>query len=595
MSFPITPSLKTSVKSPAKKVGFFERSELTRTLWAFRREFLIVGILSFLANLLMLSPTIYMLQVFDRVLSSGSELTLVAVSLITLFLFAIMAVAEWLRGRVLVRAGMDFDAQLSTRVFNSSFEASLEQSALSNTSRALGDLIQIRQFLTGQGIFALFDAPWAPIYIAVTFFLHPFLGVLSLVFAVVQAALAWFGHRHTVAPAEASVQAASESTAYLQSKLRNAEVLQSMGMIGNLRERWEKKYQVATNKNSFALGVTHRVMAWSKFIRYSQQSLSLGAGALLVINGELSPGAMIASNVLMGRALAPIDQLVGTWRSFITSHAAFLRLEKLLDQYPERDPALSRVAPAGHVALRNVVATAPGRTTPILKGVSFDIPAGTVVVVLGPSGSGKSTMARTIVGIWPDVSGEVLLNGLPIAGWDRVELGRHLGYLPQDVELFEGTIAENIARLGDVDAEKVIAAARSAGLHEMILRFPKGYDTPIGEAGGMLSGGQRQRIGLARAIYGDPVLVVLDEPNANLDDVGEAALTKTVLELKAKGKTVFLITHRQGAIAAADHLMILQDGQLVANGSRDAVIAAWQQAQQQARQQVQQQVQPQAQ
>ena len=384
---------------PMKKSRFFERSELTRTLWAFRREFLIVGGLSFLANLLMLSPTIYMLQVFDRVLSSGSELTLVAVSLITLFLFAVMALAEWLRGRVLVRAGMDFDAQLSTRVFNSSFEASLEQSAVNNTSRALGDLIQIRQFLTGQGIFALFDAPWAPIYIAVTFFLHPFLGVLSLIFAVVQAALAWFGHRHTVAPAEAAVLASSESTAYLQSKLRNAEVLQSMGMIGNLRERWEKKYQVATGKNSFATGVSHRVMAWSKFIRYSQQSLSLGAGALLVINGELSPGAMIAANVLMGRALAPIDQLVGTWRSFITSHAAFLRLEKLLDQYPERDPALSRVAPAGNVTLRNVVATAAGRTSPILKGISFDMPAGNVVVVLGPSGSGKSTLARTIVGI----------------------------------------------------------------------------------------------------------------------------------------------------------------------------------------------------
>jgi ATP-binding cassette subfamily C exporter for protease/lipase len=574
MSFPI--------KNPTKQPGFFERSELTRTLWAFRREFLIVGGLSFLANLLMLSPTIYMLQVFDRVLSSGSELTLIAVSLITLFLFAIMGMAEWLRTRVLVRAGMDFDAQLSTRVFNSSFEASLEQSAINNTSRTLGDLIQIRQFLTGQGIFALFDAPWAPIYIAVTFFLHPFLGILSLVFMVVQAALAWFGHRHTVAPAEAAVLASSESTAYLQSKLRNAEVLQSMGMIGNLRARWEKKYQVATGKNSFATGVTHRVMAWSKFIRYSQQSLSLGAGALLVINGELSPGAMIAANVLMGRALAPIDQLVGTWRSFITSHAAFLRLEKLLDQYPERDPALSRVAPEGNVTLRNVVATAAGRTSPILKGISFDMPAGNVVVVLGPSGSGKSTLARTIVGIWPDVSGEVLLNGLPIAGWDRVELGRHLGYLPQDIELFEGTIAENIARLGDVDAQKVIAAARSAGLHEMILRFPKGYDTPIGEAGGMLSGGQRQRIGLARAIYGDPALVVLDEPNANLDDVGEAALTQTVLELKAKGKTVFLITHRQGAIAAADHLMILQDGQLVANGPRDAVIAALQRAQQQA-------------
>ncbi|MEN9372952.1 MAG: hypothetical protein RIR79_504 [Pseudomonadota bacterium] len=561
---------------PLQNTRFFQRSELTTTLWAFRREFLIVGALSFLTNLLMLSPTIYMLQVFDRVLSSGSELTLIAVSLITLFLFAIMAFAEWLRSRVLVRAGMDFDAQLSTRVFNSSFEASLEQSA-TNPSRSLGDLIQIRQFLTGNGIFALFDAPWAPIYIAVTFFLHPWLGILSMIFAVVQAALAWFGHRHTVAPSEAAIQASSEANAYLQSKLRNSEVLQSMGMIGNLRQRWEQKYQLSTSKNSFAVGVTHRVMAWSKFIRYSQQSLSLGAGALLVINGEISPGAMIAANVLMGRALAPIDQLVGTWRGFITSHAAFKRLEILLDQYPARDPALSRTTPTGNVTLRNVVASAAGRASPILKGISFDIAAGSVVVVLGPSGSGKSTLARTIVGIWPNVSGEVLLNGLPIAGWDRVELGRHLGYLPQDVELFEGTIAENIARLGEINPDQVIAAARSAGLHDMILRFPKGYDTPIGEAGGLLSGGQRQRVGLARAIYGNPVLVVLDEPNANLDDVGETALTQTVLELKAQGKTVFLITHRQAAISAADYLMILQDGQLIANGEKNAVIAALQQ------------------
>ena len=556
-----------------KKSDFFNRSELTATLWAFRQEFLIVGVLSFLTNLLMLSPTIYMLQVYDRVLTSMSELTLLAVSLITLFLFGVIAFSEWLRSRVLVRAGMRFDEQLSTRVFNASFESYLGQSSV-NPSRAFSDLIQIRQFLTGTGIFALFDAPWAPIYIAVTFFLHPWLGVLSLIFAIVQAALAWFGHRHTVAPAEEAALAAGETTTYLQSKLRNAEVLESMGMIGNLRRRWDEKHLTWMGKNASAQGLTHRVMAWSKFIRYAQQSLSLGAGALLVIDGQLSPGAMIAANVLMGRALAPIDQLVGTWRGFVSCRTSFERLEKLLTEFPERDPALTRVAPAGDITLRGVVASASGRATPILKNISFNVAKGTVVAILGPSGSGKSTLARVMVGIWPEVTGDVLLSGLPIQSWNRIELGPHLGYLPQDVELFEGTIAENIARLGELDATKVIQAARSAGMHEMILRFPKGYDMPIGEAGGLLSGGQRQRIGLARAIYGDPTLIVLDEPNANLDEAGEAALLQTVRELKAKGKTVFLITHRPGAVAVADQLMILRDGEIVANGPKDAVIAA---------------------
>jgi ATP-binding cassette subfamily C exporter for protease/lipase len=555
------------------KPEFFKRSELTATLWAFRREFLIVGVLSFLSNLLMLAPTIYMLQIFDRVLVSQNELTLVAVSLITLFLFGVMACSEWLRSRVLVRAGMRFDEQLSTRVFNASFDSYLNQASAS-PSRAFGDLIQIRQFLTGNGIFALFDAPWAPIYIAVTFFLHPWLGILSLVFAVIQAALAWFGHRHTVAPSEAANMASGETTSYLQSKLRNAEVLESMGMIGNLQKRWNSQYLAWMNKNTDAKGLTHRVTAWSKFIRYSQQSLSLGAGALLVIDGQLSPGAMIAANVLMGRALAPIDQLVGTWQGFLACRSAFTRLEALLAQYPERDPALTRVGPTGEITLRGVFASAEGRTTPILKNVSFAVTPGTVVVVLGPSGSGKSTLARVMVGIWPDVNGEVLLDGLPIASWNRMDLGPHLGYLPQDVELFEGTIAENIARLGEVDSEKVIEAARSAGMHEMILRFPKGYDTSIGEAGNLLSGGQRQRIGLARAIYGEPALIVLDEPNANLDDAGEAALLKTVRELKTKGKTVFLITHRPGAVAVADRLMVLRDGEIFADGPKDAVLTA---------------------
>ncbi|HXD41641.1 MAG TPA: type I secretion system permease/ATPase [Ramlibacter sp.] len=555
------------------KSGFFRRSELTGALWAFRFEFMVVGLFSMIINVMMLAPTIYMLQLFDRVMASRSELTLLAVSLITLFLFGVMAISEWTRSRILVRAGLRFDAHLGTRVFNASFESSLSQSTVSPT-RAFSDLITLRQFITGSGVFAFFDAPWAPIYIGVTFFLHPLLGWLSLVFAVIQAALAWFGHRHAVRPAQIAAQAGSDVNVYLQSKLRNAEVIESMGMLGSLRKRWRVWQNEYLSQSANSHHASGRVMAWSKFIRYTQQSLALAAGAVLVINGEMSPGAMIATNVLMSRALAPIDQLVGVWNSFSGAKAAFSRLEQLLAEYPESDPNLSRVAPQGEVTLRQVVADAPGRATPILKEVGFTTAPGTVTIIVGPSGSGKSTLARVMMGIWPDVSGEVLLDGLPIQGWDRMELGPHLGYLPQDIELFEGSIGENIARFGELDSEKVIEAARCAGLHEMILRFPKGYDTPIGEAGNLLSGGQRQRIGLARAVYGDPAVLVLDEPNSNLDDAGETALIKTVLQLKAKGKTVFLITHRPSAVAVADRILILQDGRIVADGPRDAVLAS---------------------
>ena len=561
-----------------KTPGFFQRSELTQALWTFRREFLVVGVFSMVANVLMLSPTLYMLQVYDRVMVSRSELTLLAMSLITLFLFCVMAFAEWMRSRVLVRSGVRLDAMLGTRVFNASFEANLAPSGVS-PARAFGDLIQIRQFLTGNGILAFFDTPWTPVYMAVLFILHPMLGWLALFFAAVQGALAWFGHRSTVAPAEEASRASGEASMYLQGKLRNAEVLEPMGMVHNLRPRWAQRHDQAQLLQGRAQALTHRITAWSKFIRYAQQSLALGAGALLVIDGQLSPGGMIAANVLMTRALAPIDMLVGTWRGFIGARGAFGRLEALLAAHPERDPALSRVAPQGAITLREVVAVAPGRAEPILKGVNLAVAPGTVTVVLGPSGSGKSTLARCMVGIWPGVSGEVLLDGLPISGWDRNELGPYLGYLPQDIELFEGSIAENIARFGEVSSEKVIAAARSAGLHEMILRFPKGYDTPIGEAGNLLSGGQRQRIGLARAVYGDPVLVVLDEPNANLDDVGEAALVRTVQELKAKGRTVFLITHRPGIVAVADRLLILRNGMVQTEGPRDEVLASMRAAQ----------------
>lgn len=562
-----------------KTSGFFERSELTRALWAFRREFYVVGVFSMVANVLLLAPTLYMLQVFDRVLISHSELTLLVVSLITLFLFLVGAFSEWMRSRVLVRAGMRLDEVLSTRVFNASFELNLKQLG-SGTAKAFNDLVQVRQFLTGNGIFALFDAPWALVYLTVVFFLHPVLGYLALVFAAVQLALVWFGHRKTVAPAERASAAASEEAQSLQGKLKQLETLEPMGMVHNLGRVWQARHSNVQQLQGSSQALANKLMAWSKFLRYSQQSLALGCGALLVIDGQLSAGAMIAANILMTRTLTPIDMLVGTWRNFVTSRAAFRRLENLLEAHPERDEALTRMPPSGALSLRNLVAVAPGREQPILKNISFEVPQGSVVVVLGPSGSGKSTLARCMIGIWPHMSGEVLLDERPITGWSRDELGPYLGYLPQDIELFEGSIAENIARFGQVDSTQVIEAARSAGLHDMILRFPKGYDTSIGEAGGLLSGGQRQRIGLARALYGKPQLVVLDEPNANLDDVGEAALVQAVQILKRQGSTVVLVTHRPGILAAADRVVILNNGVLQADGPRDAVVASLREAQQ---------------
>ena len=559
----------------------FNRNELTRTLWDFRYEFMVAGLFSMIANLLMLAPTLYMLQVYDRVLVSQSTGTLLVVSLITLFLLGVLTFSEWARSKLLVRSGVRMDQLLSRKLFHASYEAHLNP-AVSNPSRAFTDLTELRQFLTGNGIFAFFDAPWAPIYIAVLFMLHPWLGVMALFFAGVQSVLAWWGSQATK-PAQANAsKSQQEVTGYLQSKFRNSEVIESMGMVGHLYRRWAERNANAMGANLHAQDVVGRVTALSKFVRYTQQSLALGGGALLVIYGELSPGAMIAANVLMTRALAPIDLMVGTWAGFLNAREAFNRLSDLLEAHPLRDVPPLGIVPKGDVVVQDVVASAPGRDTPILQGVSAIMPKGSVTVVLGASGSGKSTFARVLLGIWPHSAGQVLLDGQAIGKWNRTELGPHIGYLPQGIELFDGTIAENIARSGTVASDKVIEAAEAAGLHSMILRFPKGYDTPMGEAGGLLSGGQRQRIGLARAMYGMPSVVVLDEPNANLDDEGENALVRAVQGLKAQGKTVVLISHRPGIVSVADRLLILQNGMVQASGPRDGVLAALKKQQEEA-------------
>jgi ATP-binding cassette subfamily C exporter for protease/lipase len=557
------------MKTPA----FFQRSELTATLWSFRREFFVVGLFSLVANLLMLSPTLYMLQVYDRVMVSQSELTLLALSLITLFLFAAMAFAEWARSNLLVRAGVRLDERLNARIFNASFEAALNQAGR-NPTQGFSDLVNIRQFLTGNGIFAFFDAPWSPIYLLVIFMMHPLLGWLATLFAGILAGLAYLMHRLTLESTSSVIQTGTQVNTYVHAKLRNAEVIEAFGMLGNLRRRWLNRQSQHLQVASTSQEINQRLQSLSKFVRYSQQSMMLGAGALLVVHGELTTGGMIAANVLMSRALAPIDLMAATWKSFITARAAFESLEALLRANPERGTRAVHAAPQGHVQIENLVASVAGREQPILRGLNADFPAGEIVGIVGPSGSGKSTLARALVGIWPDRQGRVLFDGEPIEGWDRSELGPHIGYLPQDIEMLEGSIAENIARFGTVDPEKVIAAAQRTGIHEMILRFPNGYDTEMSVAGNMLSGGQRQRIGLARALYDDPAIVVLDEPNANLDDAGEAGLVEALRYLKAQGKTVFLITHRMNIIGAVDRILVLVDGQIRIYGPRAEVLAA---------------------
>lgn len=551
--------------------GFFSRSEITLALRSLQREWVVIAIFSMVANVLMLAPTLYMLQIYDRVLVSRSELTLLAVSLLILFLFAAMAFAEWARSRLLVRTGVRLNRLLGQRIFTAGFARGV-RSGDGNPAQPFSDLTEVRQFLTGPSVIAFFDLPWTPIYIGVLLMLHPLLGAVAVVFALIQAALAWLGHHRTVAPSEAVAQAQAKAHGYLKGKLRNAEAIEAMGMLQHLHHRWALLHASYAELHAKAQGLTHRVTAWSKAVRYAQQSLSLAMGALLVIDGQLSAGAMIAASVLMTRALAPIDQLVSAWRGFVGARAAFLRLENLLAEQPPLPVVSHSARLKGDIQLRDLHATAPGRSAPILQSVSLHATPGTLTVVLGPSGSGKSTLARVLVGAWPACSGDLLIDGQPIAAWSQETLGPQVGYLPQDTALFSGSIAENIARFSTLDSRKVIAAAQCAGLHEMVLRFPKGYDTPIGDAGRLLSGGQRQRIGLARALYGDPEFLVLDEPNAHLDDVGEAALLEAIRQLKDLGKTIVMVTHRAGVLALADQVVVLREGQIQVQGPRDHVL-----------------------
>jgi ATP-binding cassette subfamily C exporter for protease/lipase len=542
---------------------------LSQSLLTFRGEFLWVGVFSLVANLLTLSPTLYMLQVFDRVMLSQSELTLVSLTMIITIFIAVMAFAEWVRSRTLVRAGVRLDEQLNTRIFLANFQANLEQ-ARSDDANTFAGLTRLRQFLTGNGIIALFDLPWTLIYLAVLFAMHPLLGWFGILFSLLLGAHALLTHNLTSRQLADATKAESKTIAYLTGKLRNAEIVDALGMLGNLKRRWLMLHTAQVQAQWLSQDRAGIAAASSKFLQYSQQSLILALGAWLAIRGELSAGAMVASNVLMGNALRPIGILVATWKEFIQARQAYEDIGALLDKYPEKKSSGEDVDKiTGQITLRQLSAYAAQRERPILDRIDLRIEAGEVIGIVGPSGAGKSTLARCLIGIWPRTSGQLLLDDIDIRHWSRDAIGPRIGYLPQDIELFDGSVAENICRFGTVDSTAIIEAAKRADIHDMILRLPMGYDTPVGQAGKLLSGGQRQRLALARAIYGWPDLIVLDEPNANLDEAGEIALAAVIRQLRSDDKTVLMVLHQPNLLSLADRVLVMAEGRVARFGRLD--------------------------
>lgn len=549
------------------------RSELCEALISLKPFLQRAVFFSFFINFLALAPTVYMLEVYGRVVNSRNGMTLAMLTLLVLGAYVLMEICEWVRRQIGHEAALRFDATVGERIFDSVFEANLKRIP-GATSQAMNDLRTLREAISGTAIMALIDAPLSLIFLVALYLIDPIMGHVAVLGALLQTLLAWLTERNTQPPLAAANRAAISAQNYANGTLKNAQVIEAMGMLGNIHRRWMKRQSEFLALQAQASDKAGGYAALSKFVQLVFSSLILGIASWLTIEGELNSEMMIVAWILGGKAIGPVGQLIGQWKQVINGRDAFGRLDKLLAAIPAKPAGMPLPPPNGALTVENAMAAAPGSQTPIVRGVSFALKPGQALAVIGPSASGKSTLARLLVGVWPTTVGKVRLDGVDIFPWNKAELGPHIGYLPQGVELFDGTLAENIARFGDVDMDKVRAAAQAVGVHELIEGFPEGYDTRIGDEGCFLSGGQRQRVGLARAIYGNPRFVVLDEPNSSLDDAGEQALAKTLLALKAGGTTLIVITHRTSVLAAVDCLLVLRDGQVAAFGPRDEVLAA---------------------
>ena len=549
------------------------KSDLQKALGLCRKSFATAGFFSLFINFLMIIPALYMLQLYDRVITSGSQSTLLMLTLIMVLLLITMGLLEWVRGQILIRVGARLELLLNERLFALTFKRSLLTGGKAG-SEPLDDLTGLRTFLTTNGLFAFFDAPWMPIYIAVMFMFHEWFGWMAVGTAIILITIAFATEKLTNKDIADANNLAVSGRGLVNRNLRNAEVVASMGMLKAIRSNWQKSANKVLHLQARASSYSGMLTAISKTVRIMSQSLVLGAGAYLVIMQEITPGLMIAGSILLGRALAPLDLMVGSWKGFVSARGMYSRLNKLLLELPKEKESMSLPPPEGKITVDKLMVGAPGSGTPILSGIDFSLEAGETLGIIGPSAAGKSVLARALLGIWPTLNGRVRLDGVDVFIWDREELGPHIGYLPQDIELFEGTVAENISRFSLVDSAKVVAAAKLTDVHEMILKLPQGYDTVIGATGGVLSGGQRQRVGLARAVYDNPRLVLLDEPNSNLDELGEMALQNALDALKEKNTTVIVISHRPGILNELDKILLMRNGQMVAFGPREEILKA---------------------
>jgi len=547
-------------------------NEVARALRACRGTFGVIMGFSLAINILQLASPLYMMQVFDRVLASRSGDTLIMLTLITVLAVAVLALIDAIRSQMLVRVGNWLDDRLGPTVFSGALKTAL-RSDPARAAQGLRDLATVRSFMTGPSVTPLLDAPWTPIFIIALFVLHPLLGVVGLLGGMLLFGLAILNEFLTKRPLREAGLAATKSHQRAEAALRNAEVIRAMGMGEGVLRLWRRE-STGTMEAQRAAGTRGvAVLALSRFSRLTVQTVILGAGAWLVIQHEASAGAMFASTFLLGRALAPVENAIGTWKSLVAARVARRRLAELVSAMPAEEVGMELPRPQGELVVERVVFVPPGGDEPTLRGVSFELAPGEVLGVIGPSAAGKSTLARLIAGTWTPTAGKVRLDGADIAVWHDSNGSHHVGYLPQDIELFAGTVRDNIARLGEASPGAIIDAAKLVGLHEVIMRLPRGYNSEIGEAGLKLSGGQRQRIGLARAIFGKPRLVVLDEPNASLDHEGEEALHKAIATLKSMGTTIVMIAHRPSILGLADKLLLLRNGMVDAYGSRTEVIA----------------------
>jgi ATP-binding cassette subfamily C exporter for protease/lipase len=550
-------------------------SELRKAMAALRPDLMRAFWFSLVASLLVLAPTLYMLEVYDRVVNSRSHMTLAMLTLLVIWAYVVMEVLDWARTEVLREAGLKLENKLATRVFDATFEANLKRKP-GGTPQPLGDLRGLRDFMASPVLQGIMEAPTALVFLLIVFMINPALGWMALVGAVVVTGLAWLNERATHGLMKEANATASGAQQYVDGTLRNAEVIESMGMLRDVHRRWIARQREFLGLQALASDRAAGYQSASKYTQLVLNSLMLGLGVYLQIHGHFtgSGGLMIVAATLGGRILAPLVQVVAQWRTLVNASESWTRLEQFLSDIPPKPEAMPLQAPKGMLTVEGLMAGPPGSQALIIRNVNFSLPPGEMVAVVGPSASGKTTLARLLVGLWPAAAGKVRLDGVDVFTWDKTELGPHVGYLPQGVELFEGSLAENIARFGEVDMAKVTAAARAVGLHELISSLPEGYDSPVGHDGARLSGGQRQRVALARALYGDPVFIVLDEPNSSLDEAGDAALAQAIATQKSRGSTIVVMTHRTSVLAVADKMLVLMDGAQQAFGPRDEVMAA---------------------